>query len=423
MAQPGGTANIIVCLPTERERDPEETGRLYLYVDESTMEVGTRKMFGVGALLSTVPVAPAVIDRATRALGDDPDRVPSSANYERLTAGIDERTLARAHFHASEDSGNAHSHFARAITDLVTGNFAFSFSELSAGTDGEAYRQHALRSLYTLLHTRKPVACVFERRPGLSADRANALLEEMRANLDPCAFEQALMRSYYPDITVAVDDKSNPGLQVADMLLWSIGQELFFPGSKKAAWAGRCGLHKWAEAAIPEAPIRWVQCRVNNRNPLFANEPDHLVAYPVTFDELTADVDDLTVANCYAAAERVLRRVAVRPLPSHAEHLRPMVADALRGLERPRQVGPDEIRRVARAFIRVFDTVPIYNGILRDNVHPQWLPLLRAKRFLALPLRTDVEQGQQVAEFLAQVRRDAVEQQPEVYGIRSPTQR
>jgi hypothetical protein len=62
----------------------------------------------------------------------------------------------------------------------------------------------------------------------------------------------------------------------------------------------------------------------------------------------------------------------------------------------------------------VFDTVPIYSGMLRDNGHGQWLPLLRAKRFLALSLRTDVEQGQQAAEFLAQARRATVEQQPEV---------
>jgi len=423
MSQSGGTANIIVRLPTEWERDPEETGRLYLYLDESTIDVGTRRMFGVGALLTTVPVAPAVIDRVMHALRNDPDRAPSSPGYTVLKARLDELTLTRGHLHGSEDSGNAHSHFARAITDLVTGNFAFSFAELSPGADGAAYRQHALRSLYTLLHTRKPVACVFEHRPGLDGDRANALLEEMCANLDPCAFDQALMRSYYPHITVVVDDKSNPGLQVADMLLWSIGQELFFPDSKKAVWAGRCGLHKWADAAIPEAPIRWVQCIVNNRNPLFANEPDHLVAYPVAFDELTADAEDLIVANCYAAAERLLRRVAVRPLPNHAEHLRPTVAEALRGLEKQQRVGPDEIRRVARAFIRVFDTVPIYRGILRDNGHAQWLPLLRAKRFLALSLRTDVEQGQQAAEFLAQARRATVEQQPEVYGIGPPTQR
>ncbi len=150
---------------------------------------------------------------------------------------------------------------------------------------------------------------------------------------------------------------------------------------------------------------------------MFAEEPDHVVAYPVTIDELVADQEDMTAANGYAAAERVLRRVAVNPLPGHAEHLRSMVADALRGLERPHQVGPDEIRRLARAFIRVFDTVPVYRGMLGNDAHPQWLRLLRAKRFLGLPLRTDIPGGQLAAEVLANARRAFVEDQPEQYGL------
>jgi hypothetical protein len=325
MAQSGGTANIIVRLPTERERDPEETGRLYLYLDETTIDVGTRKMFGVGALLTTVPVAPAVIDRVMDALRDDPDRDPSSPGYTVLKARLDELTLTRGHLHGSEDSGNAHSHFARAITDLVTGNFAFSFAELSPGADGAAYRQHALRSLYTLLQTRKPVACVFERRPGLDGDWGERLArgdvrQPRSVRLRPGA-DAVLLPAHHG--RRRRQEQSGPaGRRHAP-------PGALLPDSKKAVWAGRCGLHKWADAAIPEAPIRWVQCIVNNRNPLFANEPDHLVAYPVAFNELTADADGLTVANCYAAAERLLRRVAVRPLPNHAEHLRPMVAEAL----------------------------------------------------------------------------------------------
>ena len=134
-----------------------------------------------------------------------------------------------------------------------------------------------MRALYTSLYTRKPVACTFERRTGLTVDSANVLLEEMRGNLDPCAYEQALMRTYYPDITVQVGDKSHPGLQVVDMLLWSMGQEIFFPGGQKAKWAERCGLFKWSDAAIPEEPMRWVRCKVNCRDPMFAEEPDHVV--------------------------------------------------------------------------------------------------------------------------------------------------
>ncbi len=106
-------------------------------------------MFGVGALLTTVPVSPAVIASALQALHEDADRDPSAARYTRLAARLDEGTLARGHFHASEDSANGHSHLARAIAEHVTGNFTFSFGDLSAGANRAAYRRHALRALYT----------------------------------------------------------------------------------------------------------------------------------------------------------------------------------------------------------------------------------------------------------------------------------
>lgn len=117
----------------------------------------------------------------------------------------------------------------------------------------------------------------------------------------------------------------------------------------------------------------------------------------------------------YVLTRYGLERLLVRLMRS--PHLRSMVADALRGLERPHQVGPDEIRRLARAFIRVFDTVPVYRGMLGNDAHPQWLRLLRAKRFLGLPLRTDIPGGQLAAEVLANARRAFVEDQPEQYGL------
>jgi hypothetical protein len=81
-----------------------------------------------------------------------------------------------------------------------------------------------MRAMFTSLHTRFPVHCVFEHRPGLSARTAHASVEEMHKALDWSTYTQPLMRYYYPLIDVHVGDKREPGLQVVDMLLCSLGQ-------------------------------------------------------------------------------------------------------------------------------------------------------------------------------------------------------
>lgn len=46
---------------------------------------------------------------------------------------------------------------------------------------------------------------------------------------------------------------------------------------------------------------------LNSHNPQFADEPDHLVPYPVQFNDLEEGVDNNELANVYMAAERVVR--------------------------------------------------------------------------------------------------------------------
>jgi hypothetical protein len=272
-----------------------------------------------------------------------------------------------------------------------------------------------MRALLTSLHTRFPVHCLFEQRSGFGIEAARSMIDETQRALEFCAYTQPLMRSYYPLIDANVCDKHEPGLQVADMLLWSLGQLLFEPKGKKACWAERCGIFKWADAEIDGEGIRWVQCTVNAKTPSFSHEHDYPRPYPFGFDDREpSSFTDLELANFYASAERFVRRCRDR-LPIHAWHLTKEISEALSALESPNRVGRQEIRLVARAFLHLFDTVPLYNGLAEDNA-VVWQSLLRTRHFLSLVLLRGPD-GDRAADFLAQVRRDEVGASPRSFGL------
>jgi hypothetical protein len=70
---------------------------------------------------------------------------------------------------------------------------------------------------------------------------AEAFVEYLNQGLDWSAYDLAMMRSFYPRIDVRVEPKSEPGLQVVDLLLWGALQEHLEPTSHKARIPNWCG--------------------------------------------------------------------------------------------------------------------------------------------------------------------------------------
>jgi hypothetical protein len=401
MSQPI-TASIRVQVPKKGEQLPRERPeRLHLYVDETefTAEDG-RQLRGVGVLSVPEPVERALIGRALDRLSSDPDR------NERH----DKRTLRDGHFHASFDSKNGHSHLADQVRACVHGNFVAAFTERGTRSEEEAYRTGVMRALLTTLKGRTPVLCTFEQWGNFRKVQADELIDHMNEGLTLSTYETTMLRAVYPRIEVVVDDKNNPGLQVADLLLWSFVQERFNPSKTKAHWAARCGLFRWADVPIPEAKFQWSRCTVNDGKPVETYEQDDLKPYPVRPE----GIGETAYADSSAVAERTVRRYAAGPLSDHVEHLRPGLLRALAGLQDPASVGPEQIQEVAKQFLRLFDTVPVYDGMNDDD--PMWLPLVRAKHFLSLTLRELLLYGG-IADFFAEERRNYIRQYPSALGL------
>jgi hypothetical protein len=386
MSQPMNIS-IRVPLPKEGAQLPRERPeRLRLYVDETDFHAEDgRQLRGVGVLSVPAPVGQDLIDRAMYKLRNDPERKGSQ----------DQRTLDDGYFHASLDGPNAHSPLSEEIAACVHGNFVAAFIEAGTRSDREAYRSNAVRAILTTLKGRTPARCTFEQWGNFSQLQAKDLIEYMNEGLGWSSYETTMLRAFYPHIEVKVVGKKDPGVQVTDLLLWSFMQEKFHLSSKKAVWAKRCGLFCWADVPSLGDQIQWSQCTVNNGSPMDRHDPDSLIPYPVQF----GDIGEAAYPDSYALGESTVRRYARSPLPSHAEHLRPGLVQVLARLEDPDRVGPEQIRDVANQFLRLFDTVPVYEGM--SDTDSKWLPLVRAKRFLALTLRELLLYGG-VADFLRQ---------------------
>jgi len=391
--------------------------QVHAYVDETVRELadGSRKV-GVGALVVAEQIASDLIERAMGSLQSDPDRDPESARFDATIEKLDRETLRRGYFHASEDSMNAHSPLAREIKTGVRGRFLWSFSDADTKSDEAEFRRHAIGQIVSTLETHAPVNLVFEERSGFSRASAQALVDHVYDGLDWCAYQIPMMRSCYPRVEVTVKPKMEPGLQVVDLLLWAATQAKFASAQPKARIAGWCGLRQWAEAGVDGETERWIKCDLNGDDPLLdASDAEWVAPYPVEFALLDDGIDDSVLANLYALAERVVRGHARGPLPAHAEHLRPGLQHALSLLANASRVGPDDIRELARQFLRLFDMVPIYRDLDADS--ELWPQLLRAKKFLGLTLRRDLLHGVRTADFFANMRRDNIALAPHLFGL------
>jgi hypothetical protein len=315
----------------------EQPPELYVYVDESVRELPDgRRLVGAGALIATQPIGADLIDRALVALESDPDR------HDENRCKQDERTLRRRHFHASDDNVNARSALSREIRASVRGKFECSFAEAKTRRDEQDFRMHSIVSILPALAERLPLNVVFELRSGFGRESGEKLIEHMNQGFDWATYQMVMWRTFYPRIEVRVEPKGEPGLQVADLLLWGALQQTLDPTSRKTRVLDWCGAYRWAHGG--HDGDRFVGHRdskyfINHKSPwLGASHDEHPRPYPVSLESLD-DIDSVSLANLYCFAERVVRAYASGDLPEHAEHLRPGLKSTLRRLRNPDRVG------------------------------------------------------------------------------------
>jgi hypothetical protein len=383
---------------------------LYAYVDETTYR---DSVWGAGALLTEQPIGKDVVSDALKALAKDPD--VNSLD----TKDSDYRTLSRGYFHTSDDSRNAHSHFARSIVAKVNGLFCFSYeSPLQSSDEESAHHLHSVLSLTPITRGKFQIKIMLEKRDSLTKSKADKIVELKYNSLDYSSYHIPAMPSIYSPMEVSLGDKSEPGLQVVDFLLWATNAAIYEKEKKgKAIWVSRLGLEKIYVATWPDGLQRSGSDNLNHGVPQFDEADQHYShLYP---DGIAAPefnhVSNEEIDEIYFEAERTIHKLANTDLPEHVLHLigrlKPL-SDRLRATD---QTGSDDVVEVARTYVRLFDTLPIYKDLAftKENFNN----ILKRKKHLAQCLRFELMHGVSLLHHYCRIRRYAFQTNPTILGI------
>jgi hypothetical protein len=303
----------------------------------------------VGVLTVERPIEQGLVDEALAALRADPDSVGNAQ---------DERTLARAFLHASDDSKNGHSWLARAISKRVTGEFRDSRWEHAR--DREVRSERALHGLVNALsgmHALEDeqvdhVHFVIARRQGSFDESAGELLGKwLFGDRLGALIQQPEIPMRFPRVTVEIVGAAHPGIQVCDFLLWAAQRRA--KGGSASMWLERAGMRMWVEVKMEGEPQEYIAYYLgvpaaNTRQRVFRDRD--LSAIPAAqFPALFQFVEQTVVAEAARALSDGRTAHLRRHLETAAEHLQ---NDQLLAS------GFDEI---AQAFLLVCDTSPVYD--------------------------------------------------------------
>lgn len=328
---------------------------VWVYADETSFMrlTAATETAGYGVLLTTASIGAAVVDEALVALDADSDR------HNPKTKKQDDATLANRYFHATDDSGNAHSHFCTSIRKHVAGHFTYVFEDSVPGK-GTSLKQLYAEALHTALvefcYWPGPIEFLIEHRDSLTASMVEDLILDLYRETAMQVFNAPYDPFYCPKVNVQVGSKTDAPLQVVDFLLWSCVRA----HSKVAEdlWLTRSDPTIRFEARQGRGPVFAGSLHLGP-NPLAAMHPDYPPAAHWTVEPPHAPTDWREIEN---AVERWLTNP-----PAEVQHLKPILDKATAALaSTDSQLAPGHVKAIATAYLCLFDTVPLWKGVTTD---------------------------------------------------------
>lgn len=368
---------------------------MFVYLDET--EFGEGAFSGYASLITEERIGQEVIDDALENLLIDTDRFlpPQKA--------MDDRTLERGYFHAADDSKNAHSHLCNAINNHVTGNFkshVFHARKNSFSGIEEIYDLASKLAVVGLFSKARELTFIFEGRQGISVQ---TLFEkwwpDLWKGLSQNCFSAPFIVKYYPDVNFEISDKSNPGSQVVDFMLWS-SQRAAYANDPK--WFER--LNGWAKSSTTTIDGGWDGHSITRLIPENLNLKRYDVEDCLRETPLLGLDNDLY--TILINVQKVINRSHSSPNKVYINHFYSDVEFLVRN--RLAKQGPDFVIRMADCFIKLFDNISLISCETPPNEKTFWL---MARKCMALTLREELE-AKIHAIRLFDVRSDLIENHP-----------
>lgn len=378
----------------------------FVYIDETVFK---DKFIGVCALETNHQIGQDVVASALENLKIDPDIIGNK---------LDQETIRRGYFHASEDSKNAHSHFARSIKSTIAGTVHFSYIPfLNDATKEKDFRSNTIFSFMLKLKLPQEVKIYFEKRHGFSGEVFKKEIETLYGHLDRMAYNLPFTPTFYPKLELIPSDKREPGIQVADYILWALNWTIYEPASKNARWLAWAGAESSAVAEVPIAPGFSDRGGKFGWYTLSQALPDDIIkqieTYPLTARMQTLSTEE--TLGCYIRAEQLVHSLKNYSFPAHAKHFEQNALNLIRDLRNPTVGTRRKVVSVASMFLRLFDTLPLYAGI--DKTDDRFAELMRMRKYMGLLFHENLLHGARMMDACCQMRDELLRTDPSKLGL------
>lgn len=370
---------------------------IFAYADETIFDIDSNNgnyAVGYGIFISQRPITTEVVYEAMDNLKNDPE----------INNTSDLSTIANGYFHASEDSKNAHSHFCNSIRKHVKGIFDFSYHILSTNIPEEKNQQQRFfnnclnGSSIEFFDSMKTVNLTIEGRNELSKESLEQWRRKIYEIFEGASYELPSFKTYFPKINIEIKGKSNPGLQVTDFISWAASRTLKLPSNPKwDTWFKR----------LPFVTISrdTSESQKQKRIKGYLNEiPAPWDDYPQNFVKSKTNED---VLNAYIVIERIIRSITESDFTEGNIHLYNDFMAAKRLCTELIHFQQEHLETIGRAFIRLFDSLPIYKNI-QNSDSESWLNLFHAKEIATLIIRDDYIHMGRTKDYILRWRYNAI---------------
>lgn len=348
---------------------------VFAYADETVFDVDLlkgHKSLGCAIFLTDTEIKQELIDEALNNLRQ---QQPVSPKIQDSIV----KTLNKKQFHASKDSNYAKQSFVDAINKHVKGILAVSYYDnpaIATSRDQEKFFERCMSSSsLEFFNSMEEVNLVIEQREGLSPVHVEEWKELIYRLFENSSFTLPSFKTYYPKINITIGDKTVPGLQVVDFLLWAVNRSRQIPA--KIDWRKQ----------LKFATQYHFQQEGSNHNAghYYLNKIglDNRSEYPVRFEK-SETAEELL--HAWILIERFFRTLEESDFTGARNHLYSHFVSVQRLFARGEyHLKENDLILIGRTFIRLFDSLPLYRHVADDNIE-SWTLLHHAKHIASIIL-------------------------------------
>lgn len=356
------------------------------------------EFIGYGALVCNEEIHASKVNMALNDLKNDPDI--KSPNIKDL----DELVIRRGYFHASKDSQNAHSHICLSLNNNIEGLYRAELFDRYISRSNSEKAFQLIRNLYLLkaLNTRENITVVFEQSNNLKLEYFESSFKRLYRELLSSSYSNPFEPVFYPKVNFKIAKKSEPGLQFIDFLLWATQRK--FNG--KDDWYNRINAVNTSESKNEYNIWSGINFEIN-----YSPSVAESFYAPADIKADDIQINDDMLIKVFLSAIKIVSYYSENHLPRNINHIKEDLLYLHNNRKDLNAYG--YIKKLAKAFLLLFDMIPL---IKASTTETEKLFLITAKKYLSAVLNNEIIEGKKAADFLSNIRKSYIREQPELFG-------